>query len=173
VTNTVYGGRADLGNGPYSSGDGFRYHGRGLIQLTDRANYTAAALALREPYIDKPELVAEPADACLTAGWFWNRGRCNSLADASDIDGITRVVNGPGMAMVHAGQDVVHAVRDDGKGKPIRDIADAVGMGLHIPGMGQAGVTAQYLQDVHSGKAQPANAAEYAKGLVTGHGTKH
>lgn len=96
LANTVYAGKN--GNGNYASGDGFRYHGRGLIQLTGRANYTAAALELHEPFIDKPELAAEPGDACLTAAWFWAEGRCNGLADVGDIDGITRVVNGPAMA---------------------------------------------------------------------------
>jgi putative chitinase len=96
LANTVYAGRN--GNGPFASGDGFRYRGRGLIQLTGRANYTAAALALGEPYIDHPEHVATPPDACLTAGWYWDRTRCNLMADASDIDGITRAINGPGMA---------------------------------------------------------------------------
>jgi putative chitinase len=95
LANTVYANR--LGNGPYSTGDGFKFHGRGLIQLTGRANYAAAALDLGEPYVEKPELVAEPSDACLTAVWFWARNRCNDLADASDIDGITKIVNGPGM----------------------------------------------------------------------------
>ncbi len=104
LANTVYANR--LGNGPYTSGDGFRYHGRGLIQLTGRANYTASALELHEPYIDKPELVAEPADACLTAGWFWRRNRCNGMADSSDIDGITRAINGPGMAGAQERRDL-------------------------------------------------------------------
>ena len=95
LANTVYGNR--LGNGPYISGDGWRFIGRGLVQLTGRANYTVAALDLGEPYLEHPEHVATPPDACLTAGWFWDRGRCNGLADASDIDGITRAINGPGM----------------------------------------------------------------------------
>lgn len=96
LANTVYAGKN--GNGPYNTGDGFRYCGRGLIQLTGRANYTAAALDLAEPYVDHPEHVATPPDACLTAGWYWNRSRLNGLADSSDIDGITRAINGAAMA---------------------------------------------------------------------------
>lgn len=96
LANTVYANRN--GNGPYVSGDGWRFRGRGLFQLTGRQNYTAAALDLHEPYIDNPDLVAHPADACLTAGWYWNRNRLNGLADQSDIDGITRAINGPAMA---------------------------------------------------------------------------
>jgi len=96
IANVIYGSRN--GNGPVPSGDGWRYRGRGLIQLTGRSNYTAAAIDLGEPYIDHPEHVATAPDACLTAGWYWQRGRCNGLADASDVDGITRAINGPGMA---------------------------------------------------------------------------
>lgn len=104
LANTVYAGRN--GNGNYASGDGFRYRGRGLFQLTGRTNYTSAALDLAEPYIDHPEHVATPPDACLTAGWFWSRNRCNALADSSDIDGITRVINGPAMAGAQERRDL-------------------------------------------------------------------
>lgn len=95
LANIVYANRN--GNGPPSTGDGWTYRGRGF-GLTGRANYTAAALAVHRPYIDQPELVALPLDACLSFGWFWDRARCNGLADASDIDGITRAINGSGMA---------------------------------------------------------------------------
>jgi putative chitinase len=95
LANTVYANKN--GNGPFNSGDGWKYRGRGLIQLTGRANYTAAALDLGEPYIDQPDLVAFPPDAALTAGWYWDRARCNTLADAADVDAITRAINGPGM----------------------------------------------------------------------------
>jgi len=86
------------GNGDAASGDGWRYRGRGLIQLTGRANYSRAALALGRPYVDQPDLVQEPLDACLTAAWFWNAAKLNNLADAARIDDITRAVNGPAMA---------------------------------------------------------------------------
>ena len=96
LANTVYSNR--LGNGDPSSGDGWRYRGRGLIQLTGRSNYKVAGDALRVDYILHPELVAEPADALMTAGWFWSSIQANVLADASLIDAVTRKVNGPGMA---------------------------------------------------------------------------
>lgn len=95
LANRVYAGR--LGNGPEESGDGWRYRGRGLKQLTGRANYAEAAAALGRPYLAEPGLVAEPADAALTAAWFFARAGCNALADAGDWDGITRRVNGPAM----------------------------------------------------------------------------
>jgi putative chitinase len=96
LANIAYGNRN--GNGDQASGDGWRYRGRGCIQLTGRNNYTAAALKCSEPYLDQPDLVATPGDACLTAGWFWDRNSLNRLADAGDIDGITRGVNGSAMA---------------------------------------------------------------------------
>ena len=96
LANHVYANRN--GNRDEASGDGWRYRGRGLIQLTGRTNYTSAATALGRPYVDQPDLVVDPTDACLTAGWFWDAHRLNALADASRIDDITRAINGPAMA---------------------------------------------------------------------------
>lgn len=93
LANLVYANR--LGNGPESSGDGWRFRGRGLKQMTGRGNYTEAAVALGRPYVERPELVSEPVDACLTAAWFWHRHGLNTFADSSQWDAITRVVNGP------------------------------------------------------------------------------
>lgn len=95
IANRVYAGR--LGNGSEASGDGWRYRGRGLKQLTGRANYADAAVALGRPYLERPELVAEPGDACLTAAWFWHTVKGNMLADSAQWDAITRAVNGPAM----------------------------------------------------------------------------
>lgn len=96
LASVVYAGRN--GNGNETSDDGWRYRGRGLIQITGRNNYTAAAMKLAEPYVDQPDLVAQPADACLTAGWYWDRTGLNKLADAGSIDKITRAINGFAMA---------------------------------------------------------------------------
>lgn len=90
-----------LGNGDEASGDGWRYRGRGIKQLTGRNNYGDAAEALARPYIEHPELVAQPLDACFTAAWFWHTRKCNLLADSAQWDAITRAVNGP--AMLQAG----------------------------------------------------------------------
>jgi putative chitinase len=95
LANRVYANR--LGNFDEASGDGWRFIGRGLIQLTGRTNYSLAAHATRKPYLDKPELVGQPIDACLTAAWFWHSNGLSKLADAHLIDGITRAVNGPRM----------------------------------------------------------------------------
>jgi putative chitinase len=89
LANTVYSNR--LGNGDFSSGDGWRYRGRGIFQLTGRANYMAAGEALGRPYKYQPDLVSLPSDAVLTAGWYWATSGCNAL---SDIEKITRRING-------------------------------------------------------------------------------
>ncbi len=95
LANLVYAGKN--GNGNESSGDGWAYRGRGLIQLTGRTNYANAALGLSRPYLEKPELVGLPLDACLTAGWYWYTNRLNYLADAGLTDAITKAINGPAM----------------------------------------------------------------------------
>ena len=96
LANRVYANRN--GNQDEASGDGWRYRGRGLIQLTGRTNYSRAAADLQRDYVGDPDLVLQPLDACLTAGWFWHTGKLNALADAKRIDDITRAVNGPAMA---------------------------------------------------------------------------
>lgn len=95
LANVVYANR--LGNGDTESGDGWRFRGRGIKQLTGKSNYSEAAQALNRPYVTNPEMVALPGDACMTAAWFWHTNKCNILADSSQWDAITRVVNGPGM----------------------------------------------------------------------------
>lgn len=95
LANTVYANR--LGNGDESSGDGWLFRGRGLFQLTGRANYMAAGSSIGNPYKTHPELVREPWHAALTAAWFWASIDGNNLADASLIDTLTRKINGPAM----------------------------------------------------------------------------
>lgn len=92
ASGEAYEGRADLGN--TQPGDGVRYKGRGFIQLTGRANYRQAGADLGLPLEANPELVMEPAIAARTAVWFWNKKGLNSKADAGDIVGITRAING-------------------------------------------------------------------------------
>lgn len=92
IANHVYGGR--LGNGPEASGDGWRYRGRGIFQLTGRSNYSAAAAALNLNLVDNPDQAAEPAGACATAAWFWLTRGLNALADAGRFTDITRSING-------------------------------------------------------------------------------
>ncbi len=84
LANYVYASR--LGNGDQDSGDGWRFRGRGLIQLTGRGNYRAAAAALDVPLEDQPELLALPEAATLSAGWFWKSHGLNELADDDNVD---------------------------------------------------------------------------------------
>jgi putative chitinase len=91
-TQRRYEGRYDLGN--IAPGDGFKFRGRGLIQLTGRGNYKTAGDALGVDLIAQPELLGEPALACRSAGWFWSSRGLNELADAGDFERITRRVNG-------------------------------------------------------------------------------
>lgn len=95
LANRVYANR--LGNGDTSSGDGWRFRGRGLFQLTGRANYMAAGDGLGTDYKANPDLVAEPPDAAFTAAWYWAVGNLNAMADVGQVDVITRRINGPAM----------------------------------------------------------------------------
>lgn len=87
-----YEGRKDLGN--TVPGDGKRFMGRGLIQITGRANYARAATALGLDLLNHPELLEEPANAALSAAWFWSTHGLNELADAGEFEAITRRING-------------------------------------------------------------------------------
>jgi putative chitinase len=92
IANRVYGGR--MGNGSESSGDGFRYRGRGLIQLTGRFNYDACGKGLGIDFIRSPELLETPGGASLSAAWYWNSRNINVPADARDFVRVTRLING-------------------------------------------------------------------------------
>ncbi|MCF5226658.1 glycoside hydrolase family 19 protein, partial [Pseudomonas syringae] len=87
-----YEGRKDLGN--TVAGDGSKYRGRGLIQVTGRANYEESGEALGLDLIDHPELLELPQHAAMSAEWFWHRAALNSLADKGDFLTITRRING-------------------------------------------------------------------------------
>jgi putative chitinase len=89
---TGYEGRKDLGN--TQPGDGKRFMGRGLIQITGRHNYTVAAAALNLDLLNHPELLEQPNDAALSAAWWWSSHGLNALADAGDFQIITRRING-------------------------------------------------------------------------------
>lgn len=101
LANKVYANRN--GNGDEASGDGWAFRGRGLFQLTGRANYKAASegVGMGAVYVHKPGLVAEPSDACLTAAWYWQSRGCNQLIDAGNFDSTTRLINGPAMLHKH------------------------------------------------------------------------
>lgn len=81
-----------LGN--TQKGDGYRYKGRGPIQLTGRSNYAACGKALGVDLVNHPELAAQPATGFRAAAWFWSTHGLNAKADAGDFDGITKAING-------------------------------------------------------------------------------
>lgn len=90
----VYANR--MGNGDEASGDGAKYLGRGLIQTTGKENYTRCSQALfgDDILLRQPELLENPTNAALSAGWFWMANGLNQLADAGDFDRITLKING-------------------------------------------------------------------------------
>lgn len=87
-----YEGRADLGN--VERGDGKRFLGRGLIQVTGRKNYLLCGFALDLDLIAHPELLERPDHAAASACWFWQSNSLNRYADAGDFVGLTRRING-------------------------------------------------------------------------------
>jgi putative chitinase len=91
IANRVYANR--MSNGNEESGDGWKFRGRGCIQLTGRANYTAYDQAVPENVLENPDLVAG-ALALDSAGWFWKTNGLNKIADAGDVTAVTKRVNG-------------------------------------------------------------------------------
>ena len=92
IANRIYANR--MGNGPETSGDGFRYCGRGLIQLTGKDNYTFFAGSLNIPVEEASDYLATFEGAAQSACWFWEQNNLNRFADANDVKGLTRAING-------------------------------------------------------------------------------
>ncbi|AKL13283.1 TPA: glycoside hydrolase family 19 protein [Kluyvera intermedia] len=90
IANIVYGGRY----GNTQPGDGWKYRGRGLKQVTFRANYDACGKALGLDLVNNPDLLLLDQNAARSAGWFWSVNNCNSFADKDDIVGLTKRING-------------------------------------------------------------------------------
>ena len=89
---SAYEGRKDLGN--TRKGDGRKFKGRGLIQLTGRANYSAASRALGQDFVADPVLVAAFPAAADVSGWFWDSRDLNRHADRDDVEAVTLAING-------------------------------------------------------------------------------
>ena len=90
IANKVYAGR--LGNS--EEGDGWAYHGRGLIQITGRDLYSSLTHATGVDYISNPELLIQTKHASSSAGWYWNKKGLNDLADEKDYETMTKRING-------------------------------------------------------------------------------
>ena len=92
IANRVYANR--MKNGPESSGDGWHFCGRGLIQLTGRENYTKLSEALEMSLDETVDYLGTPAGAVASAGWFWDNNKLNSYCDRDDFIGLTKRING-------------------------------------------------------------------------------
>ncbi|EMN3922136.1 glycoside hydrolase family 19 protein [Citrobacter farmeri] len=90
IANIVYGGR--YGNN--LNGDGWKFRGRGLKQVTFKDNYASCGKALGLDLLSNPDLLLQDANAARSAGWFWKSNNCNQFADAGDVKGLTRRING-------------------------------------------------------------------------------
>jgi len=97
IAAIAYGGR--MGNGGVETLDGWRFRGRGPIQLTGRDNYTALSKALNVDLVNHPDRLLEPVIGAMAAGWFWSEGNrtgksLNAFADIGEIDRISKAING-------------------------------------------------------------------------------
>ena len=108
IANMVYSSR--MGNRDEASGDGYRFRGRGCIQLTGHANYFHAGKACGEDFVMNPDLVATPMYAALTAGFFWNTHKLNQYADARDYVTMTKKINGGIIGLADRQKHIAHAL---------------------------------------------------------------
>jgi putative chitinase len=92
IANKVYCNR--MGNGDYASGDGWKYRGRGFIQITGKDNYLMLSKDTRIDYLNNPDLLLNESDSLISALWYWNKHKLNLLADKNDIKAITKSING-------------------------------------------------------------------------------
>lgn len=92
IANRVYANR--MGNGNEESGEGWKYRGRGLIQLTGKNNYLHLSESTDQNFVTEPELVAQPEWALTSACWFWKKNNINKYADEDDVHMVTKRING-------------------------------------------------------------------------------
>jgi putative chitinase len=108
IANKVYGGR--MGNGDESTGDGFRFCGRGLIQLTGKENYTWFAESIEMDVNDVPDYLASFEGAVQSACWFWESNNLNQYADNGDILTMTKRINGGTIGLEDRQKHYTHAI---------------------------------------------------------------
>ena len=92
IGNRIYANR--MGNRDEASGDGFKYHGRGCIQLTGHDNYWHFGQSVGQDFVSDPDPVSKPFYAAMSAGWFWKTHGCNEIADREDWVALTKRING-------------------------------------------------------------------------------
>jgi len=109
IANKVYASR--MGNRDESSGDGYRFRGRGCIQLTGHANYFHAGKACDVDFVMEPDLVATPQYAAMTAGWFWDTHKLNQFADVRDFKTMTKKINGGFIGLDDRIKHIEHAMQ--------------------------------------------------------------
>ena len=109
IANRVYASR--MGNGDEASGDGFRYCGRGLIQLTGKSNYQSFADSLEMNVEDVPDYLSTFEGAAQSACWFWESNNLNRFADSGDIKGLTKAINGGYIGLEDRIQHYDHAMQ--------------------------------------------------------------
>jgi len=102
IANRVYSNR--IGNGDEASGEGWKYRGRGFIQITGKENYFHLLIDTDLDVIRNPDLLLEEANAMISALWFWDLKGLNELADKDDIKGITKRINGGYNGLEHRKQ---------------------------------------------------------------------
>ena len=108
IANRAYGGR--MGNGPEASGDGYKFCGRGLIQLTGKDNYTRYAQSL-EISLDEASEHLTTFEGCVqSAAWFWEANNLNQWADAGDILTLTKKINGGTLGLADRQKHYGHAI---------------------------------------------------------------
>ncbi len=108
IANYVYSNR--MGNGPETSGDGWRFLGRGLIQLTGRNNYEAFAESIETPVEEIPEYLMTFEGATQSACWFWENNNLNTWADKRDIVTLTKKINGGTIGLADRQKHYEHAL---------------------------------------------------------------
>lgn len=92
ASGEAYEGRLDLGN--INKGDGVKFKGRGLIQITGRANYRELSKEIGIDFMANTERLEDPLNACLSAGWFWKTKRLNQFCDTMNFTALTKRING-------------------------------------------------------------------------------
>jgi len=110
IANKTYGGR--MGNGSEETGEGYKYRGRGILQLTGKDNYKTCSQALFQDgsLLEDPDLLLDPYYAIHSACWFWNKNKLNQFADSGDLTTMTKKINGGTIGLEDRIKHYDHAV---------------------------------------------------------------